>query len=707
MRACSVWVVVVVVVVTACGPTKVEPESTAIRTTHAVLAGVSMGAIGTSQLAFSNPQRFDAVGMLGGPLDAAFFFRMLDDFTLGGFCPLEDVQRLVAEGSINDPAKVDACRRRVKPIAWEHDQHFNHWRFTTSGSAFNRSLYLDLITDLTLGFGSLFHEAPGAPFAPPNVPVDLVRDATRASICTSPIVVRGLFNAEYNPRGETPAITFCDGQPEVWFCRPSETVVDFCSDARNVTTPLPIAQERAFANAFCQARGEGEAVRATRDTAPLMLLNHAGATDRCREAPTPVKVLLAFDFNGNGRRDYGEPVLNNGKERFDDVGTDGCANALEDGQGGCLTSPVSGQGDANGDDYDADTNPNGTENDWLRQPGEPFKDFGLDGVPGTNDVGEGNGTWDVSLGRRSMLANDARSRWKALSSRERARLDVLVDGGIRDVFNLGVMARQFFGAVRASRDASRNVGAYRDFAEIPGMRDKKGAYAPWNQSWPRAPRDLAVYYGKDQPTDDDRVEGEGDHVGNGLQAVQRFFTLFNFAAATWPALPKPAAPPGSGIEREVVEWFDSKTLGAKREYGIVLPPGYELPENAEARYPVLVVLHGYGQEARDLSAITLISNAFTTDSDVRLRPMIQVFPSGRCCFTHESGARDCREHDDQGRNFETLPGWKRGCVTGSFFVNSHGYDGRDALPYADAVLELMDHVNRTYRTLPTEDLEAR
>ena len=31
-------------------------------------------------------------------------------------------------------------------------------------------------------------------------------------------------------------------------------------------------------------------------------------------------IILAVDFNGNGRRDYGEPVINNGHERFDDVG---------------------------------------------------------------------------------------------------------------------------------------------------------------------------------------------------------------------------------------------------------------------------------------------------------------------------------------------------------------------------------------------------
>src|SRR5512143_1483210 len=38
--------------------------------TFRALAGVSMGAVGTSRLAAAHPDKLDAAGMLGGPLDA-------------------------------------------------------------------------------------------------------------------------------------------------------------------------------------------------------------------------------------------------------------------------------------------------------------------------------------------------------------------------------------------------------------------------------------------------------------------------------------------------------------------------------------------------------------------------------------------------------------------------------------------------------------
>jgi len=691
--------------VSGCGPAKPGPTPDTISTTYRLLVGASMGAIGTAAVGLTHPDRFDGMGALGGPMDASFFFRMMDDFTLGGFCSLKDLEALKDQGALNDVAKVQACSHRATPITWEHSQDFNHWHFTTSGDDFDRSQYLNLITDLCLAYGNFFGENPASPYAPPSVPADLLKHPER-TLCTSPIKVKNAYNAEFNPEGKYDAITFCDGQLPLFRCSETKAPVDFCADPRNRENPLPYERTLLYANNFCA--GQGTPVVVTNKNDPLYLLDHAGNVDPCREPVVPVTVMLAIDLNGNGRRDYGEPVLNNGRERFDDVGADGCADDFEDGQGGCQTSAQSGRGDPNGDDYDALKNPMGTERDWVWETGEPYRDFGLDGVPGTKDIGEGNGQYDVSLGRRSLLELDARANLKKLDAKALGRLDFFLDGGIRDVFNLGLMSHQVFGLLKALRPSSRAVGAYRDFAEVPGTTDRNGQYNPWTKAWTRVPRDVEILYGKDAPTDEDRVAGDGDHVGTIAQAAARFYSVFNWAAVTWPSLPQPKATLGSQVDREPTEWYQSKILGAKREYGIVLPPGYELPENKDARYPVVYMLHGYGMAPKAFTDISVLTTIYTMDPDVQFRPMILVFPSGKCCLTNrDTGERDCRETDDLGRPLDAVPGFERECVIGNFFINRHGYDGSDNTRYSDALFELMDHIDEKYRTLPRAEVTAR
>ena len=63
--------------------------------TFKALSGVSMGAIGAAFLAGSGDhgKEIDAVGSLGGPMDAAWFLAGLERMQFGGFCPYD---RLVA-----------------------------------------------------------------------------------------------------------------------------------------------------------------------------------------------------------------------------------------------------------------------------------------------------------------------------------------------------------------------------------------------------------------------------------------------------------------------------------------------------------------------------------------------------------------------------------------------------------------------------------
>ncbi len=689
----------------ACGPTA-PPPPPKIPTTYRVLSGISMGAVGAAALGSTHPDRFDAVAFLGGPLDAALLLRTIDRFHLGGFCPLAELKAIAAAdpASLNDPAVISGCASRPPNLRFERSQDFNHWAFTTSGG-FDRDVYLRLFTDLSLAYGNLLYENPASPYAPPGVSPELLRNPP-ADLCANPVRVKGLYNAEYNPEGKYDAITFCDGEPPLYFCKGDGAVVDFCADPANKRAPLDPAQAIAFAISYCSARGG--AAQAGSQSNALLMLNNSGRTDACRKPTQPILVALAVDLNGNGVRDWGEPILSNASERYDDVGADGCADPFEDGKGGCLATANPGAQDPNHDNFEAQDNALGTEGDWRWEMGEPYRDLGLDGVANTGDTGEGNGQYDLSSARRKLYSLDARTALRALSPQALERLSFLSDGGVRDPFNFGLGARQVHGLLRHLRPGT--TGEYRDFTEVPGMLDITGGYRPWGGKWELVPPSVSILYGKEQPTDSDRVDGEGDHVGTNSQAANRVATLFNWAGARWPSLPKPAAPfVGESYESRVsTRWYDSKVLGAKREYSVFLPPGYELAENAQVRYPVLYLLHGYGQDTRSLTTATLLADAFMKDASVKLRPMIVIFPSGTCCFVETAtGARDCRERDDSGIPFFSRDGWRRECNKGNFFVNRSGYAPGDDARYGDSLFELMGVVDAELRTLPAAEVEVR
>lgn len=70
--------------------------------------------------------------------------------------------------------------------------------------------------------------------------------------------------------------------------------------------------------------------------------------------------------------------------------------------------------------------------------GEEFDDFGLDGVAGTGDFGEGNGMFDYDPDRDYWLAEDPTSRLAGRSASEIARQRIYMDVGTQDEFGFGV-----------------------------------------------------------------------------------------------------------------------------------------------------------------------------------------------------------------------------------------------------------------------------
>ena len=118
---------------------------------------------------------------------------------------------------------------------------------------------------------------------------------------------------------------------------------------------------------------------------------------------------------GNNALDWvddGDGLWEEGEgEKWEDIGVDGCEDAFESGniENPCLEEPDSNNSgsdpnednyllDPNGDDWDG-VDLSLTEGNGQWDPGEPFFDWGSDGLPSSliisEDSTEGNGQWDI------------------------------------------------------------------------------------------------------------------------------------------------------------------------------------------------------------------------------------------------------------------------------------------------------------------------
>ena len=685
--------------------------------TYRAIAGISMGGVGSSLIAARHPEKFDAVGLVGGPLDVRYLYGAIERSLAGGFCPLAKLEAAAAadqtrpEGtraSLDTPGALDCGNDPIAPVQqYEHAQFFNHWAFTKSGGTFDRDEYLRIFLDLSLALGNPLASNPDSPALPPGV---TRADVYRPDLCANPVRVKNVFNAEYNPQGKYDAITFCDGQAPVVFCSATadcskedatEARLDFC--AAGVTRDQVYSAAMAAASAYCAAH-QKTLCSTDKNFRADLYWTWNGYHDACFPSERPVTFALAVDLNGNGRRDWYEPLIINAHERYQDVGVDGCADALEDGKGGCVTDPSKSAWDAatnpdpNHDDYDPLKNPAGTEGDWIHEEGEPFEDNGLDGVPGTHDEGEGNGKFDESANRAYAASTDLRTQlkgdaWKA----NLGRVDVYTDGGIRDVFNFGVMGAQVYGALSLATPSTAKL--YDDFVSLPdGVMD--GAFDPTLVDYAKMGRHPFIRYGNPQADLKAIRLGDGDHVGTQFEVYARFGTFFKWLSHRWDG-PLGPEQPEHGTSQPENKTFVSSVLGAPWDYAIAVPPGYDAPANANRRYPVVAFLHGYGQAPDQIVGINIVLQSFANTGD--MRGMILVFPSGRCCFTGPNGERDCREVDDAGTNIDQKPGWRRECSAGTFFVNRRGFSANDGTRYEDALFELLADVDKNYRTLAPAD----
>ncbi len=665
------------------------------RLTHRAVLGFSMGGGGAASFGTRHHDKFDVIAPLGGPSDWTWLLWFIENYALGGFCPAD-----------KPGCPKTAPNRYPFQETFAHSMDWNHWWYQDgegNGGRFPRDEYVQIFQDLALMQGNpngqnqdprLSYLAPGFtakdvssnPGAatpepdcgfwvepikndPKQEQQKATRDKCKAMRCDPTRLYKAeknFFDDEYNPDGTLPVIAFCDGNQK---------------------------GESPYKNTFAPGGNE------------------------------PVGIVLAVDRNKNGLRDEDEPVIRSGHEPYDDVGIDGLANEKEPGYDP-ETNP-----DPNQDDYDYQINPNGTEANHRYDQGEPFRDFGLDGVPNTasrhvaGDPGEGDGVFTMADGLKNFYSNDMHSivhRWVdkvpagLLDDKALGRVDFLVDGGVRDLFNFASVANHASGAVAGRLGPNglplRTSVFYNNFNLMPGQNPKDLVnFSPDRLRWADIPDMPNLRYGDVDASAKDIQLGDGMHVGTGLQILYRLQLGFYFVSQRWSDADRRRTEIEPDSSGKLASWATStvneqgleceaRAQGkcekifrgpvSKREGPIAvgLPPGYGLEQNKHRRYPVLYVLHGYGQDPRDLEALAILTNNFMNKAEqsyaTRLAKFIVVYVDGRC---------------------RTGVDGKPECIQGTFYLNSNRPEG----PQMDTWFEeVMQYIDTNYRTMGPSEVDV-
>ncbi|MEL6180890.1 MAG: hypothetical protein AAFS10_18160, partial [Myxococcota bacterium] len=673
---------------------------------------------------------------------------------------------------------------------FEHAMRFDGFYTATGdgdGGSFDRNDYINIFQDLTYIIGNLSAPNPESPYLPAGLPLEeALKPGSEVCPDGGYTIPTGYYDDEFNPDGSLPVITFCDGRSN------NSLEIDVPFDRYCDIAPADGMPDQPFWGYYSEPETH------TR----------------------PAEIGLAVDYNGNGLRDRGEPVIRNSWEPWDDVGSDGLANVDEPGFDPVLNP------DPTGDDYDPIYNPWGEEGDWIYEEGEPYRDVGLDGVEGTPqqdeggyDVGEGNGRHDVTPAMERAKALDPRSILREMDEQERqamlSGLDIFSDGGIRDLFNFVVTNTQIIGAIQGYGRPTRVYDGYAALAGIPEGEQVDVLGLDYRS----VVDNVLVRYGN--PKADERAIclGDGKHVGDITQAINRILIMLgtvldHFPKADRTVVPAPWSAPNG------VYWFDAPRYGGSSRYTIALPPGYEGtqcsdgqdndgdglsdgedpdctsavdrdesgenrpltrcsdgvdndrdgnkdsddpdcegPEDdsesegfEDKRYPVVYLLHGYGQNASDLQPAVLLLGGYMANGT--WPKAIVVFPEGSC--TDISVVTQCsdgvdndgdglldgedpecdgnRRHTNEGST-DPLPmcndgvdndrdggidvGGDRGCRhpdqqrendcnRGTFYTDHVAYPNGDTPgpAFEGAFLDLIEHIDATYQTRPPEEVEV-
>jgi hypothetical protein len=317
-------------------------------------------------------------------------------------------------------------------------------------------------------------------------------------------------------------------------------------------------------------------------------------------------------------------------------------------------------------------------------------------------VGEGDGQFTASRGLQRFWERDAHSIVRqmvdptkipggVLDATALRRVDLWTDGGLRDLFNFDVDAQHLVGSFAAR---GRGVGYLSAFSQAPGLdyTQSPSAYNGKIVDFDSLPGIVLQRYGEIDPASADIQSGSGQHVGSAAEVVARLESALYFIGSRWKdrtelflrvdtsvppidncsegsstiTFPDPSAPLGPS--------------GRRGPVGVSLPPGYCSSQLQQIRYPVIYLLHGYGQTPEDLEPTIVLLQNFMNDASVstheRLVKAIIVYVDGRCRM------------DADGTTAE--------CLRGTFFADSVRKTGAQDETWW---LELMSYMDKNYRTL--------
>jgi hypothetical protein len=685
--------------------------------THRAMIGISMGGGGAAIMGLRHWDQFDALGPLGGLSDLTWLTWDIEQFKLGGFCPA------------NNP-NCPKYAPNLYPL-WEtfaHTEDFDHWFFQPGGGTggnFSRGDWTQMFEDFTIMAGN-----PNGQNADPAIPFMVVGPKS-----TDPFVTGG----SAVPAGTSCAITIDPISPDDDDSEAMQAQ-EAVTEMQQQTTENTCLLNRCLPqNAWIAKTGFYDATYNPTGQLQVISFCDGGQNGTSPYVDTfapftagngvPVNVTLAVDLNGNGIRDMGEPVIRQGNEPYTDTGIDGLADAQEPGY-----DPV-GNPDPNQDDYDFALNPSGTENDHVYEKGEPFLDYGLDGVPNTPqqsqggyDVGEGDGVFTMSAGAQRIIGIDPHSElhgWSTppagpITPAVLSRLSFWADGGVRDMANFAAVANHFVGAVSSTKNADgtavKPTTFYDNFENLPGaIPNQPDQYLAANVLWNDIPQSAHMRYGYVDATSEMIAQGDGQHVGTATQILYRLVTGFYFAANAWPdvdrtlseALVTDKTSPQYNAETTTQNelgvscelaghcetYFTGPTTQRTGPIAVTLPPGYAIEANRvnNVRYPVLFILHGYGQDPRDLEATAAVTDNYESDRQrsaaTRLAKMIVVYPDGRCRIDPVTNQPEC--------------------VRGTFDVNSNRVVNNHPVGRIDDWFEeVLQYVDKNYRTLPASDVNV-
>jgi hypothetical protein len=689
--------------------------------THRAVMGISMGGGGAGIFGMRHHDQFDVMVPLGGNSDLTWLVWYVEQFKFGGFCTASNPNCTI-------PAP------NMWPL-WEtyaHTEDFDHWFFEKgggTGGSFARGDWTQILADITIMGGnpngqnadlSVPFMVVGPKSTDPFVAGVGVTDPSDGTPVNCGITVDPISPNQNDPAGMQVTETATE--------KVQQTIQGACWASRCDPKNAWIARKGFYDGAY-NPDGSKQVISFCDGGPQSGASPYADTWNATGGASVPSDLTLAVDLNGNGVRDQGEPVIRQGEEPYSDTGTDGIPDSAEPGYDPA-TNP-----DPDQDDYDFQLNPGGTENDHAWEQGEPFQDVGLDGVKNTPqqsnggyDVGEGDGKFTLSTGAQKLYTYDPHSILHGRSTppggpvdaAALSRIAVWADGGVRDMANFAAVANHLVGAVASVKkpDGSQvqATAYYNNFENLPGCDPTQpDQFLAVNVLWNDVPRAAHLRYGYVDASAQMISQGDGQHVGTGSQAVYRLVTGFYFAANAWPDAPRTVSDtldsdptdPGFNGETTTINvqgvaceltgkcntYFTGPKTGRTGPVGVVLPPGYALEASrvANVRYPVLYMLHGYGQDPRDLEATAAVTNNYMNDSQrsasTRLAKMITVYVDGRCRIDPVTKAPEC--------------------IRGTFYVDSdRNVNGHQVGQLDDWFEEVMQYVDANYRTMGPTDIDV-